>query len=476
MNYKKIGLGILLPIAIWVLAFGVIASVSSPVVPPDQQQQETVALVDSIAVRPFTDTFVIEADGVVVPFREIQLASLVSGRIEFKSENCRAGRKVRKGDELFRIDSQDYELAVEQLKRQLRQAEIDLVDAGLEITKATDLLKLANEDLRLAAAEHARLKKLRETTNAVSITDVERSKRSELTAQNTVVQYNAQLNSARQREYKLTSSKELTEISLQKANLDLARTSVKAPVDGVIIQELVEEDSFAQPGTNLVTIEDTKQGEIRANLKMDDLLWILGGAERLEDTAGATLPPLKVGVSYSFSGSRNLTIHWDGVLSRFDGRGLDATTRTVPVRIVVPQPDAEGFGDIGALVRGMFVELAIGVENQDGLVLIPRQSLTSSNEVFVVTPAAEGQPVPEIIPEGRSPGFYHKVEGVVPLHSVEIDGEHFWVVDTSSNDLTANSRVVTRRLFGVTAGTLVAYEASPPADENSENSQEIASE
>ena len=166
--------------------------------------------------------------------------------------------------------------------------------------------------MKLATAEYSRLKKLRETSNVITISDVERAQRAELTAQNTVVQYSAQLSSARQREYKSESSKELMEISLQKANLDLARTTVKAPVDGVIIRELVEEDSFAQPGTNLVTIEDTKQGEIRANLKMDDLLWILGGIARLDDSQGATLPPLKVDVSYTFSGDRKLTLNWDG--------------------------------------------------------------------------------------------------------------------------------------------------------------------
>ena len=461
MNSNKIVLGVLLPILIWMLAIGVITWVRTPVIVPDEEELETVPLVDSVKVQSYTDTFVIEADGIVVPFREIQLASQVSGRIEYKSENCRAGRKVTKGDELFRIDSQDYELAVEQLKRQQQQAEIDLEDAKLEITKSTDLLKLANEDLKLASAEYTRLKKLRETGNVISISDVERAQRAELTAQNTVVQYNAQLSSARQSEYRLISSKELTEISLQKANLDLARTSVKAPVDGVIIRELVEEDSFAQPGTNLVTIEDTKQGEIRANLKMDDLLWVLGGFEQLDDTTGSTLPPLNVDVSYKFSGSRNLTIHWDGVLNRFDGRGLDATTRTVPVRIVVSNPEAEGFGEIGSLVRGMFVELAIGVEKQEGLVLIPRHSLTSSNEVYVVMPVTNDSTPPDNIPEGRSAGVYGKVSEVVPLHSVEIDNEFFWVVDTDSNELTANSIVVTRRLFGVADGTVVAFETVP---------------
>tara|TARA_B100000676_G_scaffold220091_1_gene217100 strand:+ start:1899 stop:3323 length:1425 start_codon:yes stop_codon:yes gene_type:complete len=461
MNLNKIGLGVILPIAIWVAALVAIYKVKSPVVEPPEELEKSVPLVDSARVRPYTDTFVIEADGVVVPFREIQLASQVSGRIAYKSENCRAGRKVKKGEELFRVDPQDYQLAVEQLKRQLRQAEIDLEDARLEITKATDLLKLANEDLKLASAEYSRLKKLRETSNVITISDVERAQRAELTAQNTVVQYSAQLSSARQREYKSESSKELMEISLQKANLDLARTTVKAPVDGVIIRELVEEDSFAQPGTNLVTIEDTKQGEIRANLKMDDLLWILGGIDRLDDSQGATLPPLKVDVSYTFSGDRKLTLNWDGVLSRFDGRGLDATTRTVPVRIVVPNPEAEGLGEIGSLVRGMFVELAIGVEKQEGLVLIPRHSLTSSNEVYVVMPVTNDSTPPHNIPEGRSAGVYGKVSEVVPLHSVEIDNEFFWVVDTGSNELTANSIVVTRRLFGVADGTVVAFETVP---------------
>ncbi len=469
MNLKKIGLGIVLPIAIWVLALVALATVEPPTVASPEELEKSVPLVDSARVRPYTQTFVIEADGVVVPFREIQLASQVSGRIAYKSENCRAGRKVKKGEELFRVDPQDYELAVEQLKRQLRQAEIDLEDAKLEITKATDLLKLANEDLKLAAAEHTRLKKLRETSNVITISDVERAQRAELTAQNTVVQYNAQLNSARQREYKSESSKELTEISLQKANLDLARTTVKAPVDGVIIRELVEEDSFAQPGTNLVTIEDTKQGEIRANLKMDDLLWILGGVDQLDDSQGATLPPLKVDVSYTFSGARSLTIEWDGVLSRFDGRGLDATTRTVPVRVVVPNPDAEGLGEIGALVRGMFVELSIAVENQKDLILIPRHSLTSSHEVYVVNPPKVDPSAPPAIPEGRQLGVYGKVEQVVPLHSVEIEGQYYWVVDTQSNDLTADSVVVTRRLFGVETGEPVAFVPEPSEESTTDS-------
>tara|TARA_B100001741_G_C16481110_1_gene564909 strand:- start:857 stop:1225 length:369 start_codon:yes stop_codon:yes gene_type:complete len=109
----------------------------------------------------------------------------------------------------------------------------------------------------------------------------------------------------------------------------------------------------------------------------------------------------------------------------------------------------------------MFVELAIGVEKQEGLVLIPRHSLTSSNEVYVVIPVSNDSTPPDGIPEGRSAGIYGKVSEVVPLHSVELNNEFFWVVDTNSNELTIDSIVVTRRLFGVADGTVVAFETVP---------------
>ena len=88
MNLEKIGLGILLPIIIWILAIGALALIKPAVVTPEEEAMESVPLVDSMQVRPYTDRFAIEADGVVVPFREIQLASQVSGRIEYKSDNC----------------------------------------------------------------------------------------------------------------------------------------------------------------------------------------------------------------------------------------------------------------------------------------------------------------------------------------------------------------------------------------------------
>lgn len=450
MNYKTIIIGTVTPLAIWILA-GLVAwgiwvlpspvTISEGELRDESLQRKLGPFVSVQAATKFESKMTVHADGVVVPFREIQLAAQVAGRIDHKSENCRAGRQVKQGDELFRIDQRDYLLTQQQLTSQQQQAEIDLEQVTLDIIKAGDLLKLATDDLDLQIKEYERLKNLR-VRNAITDADVERGQRGVIAAQNVIVRNTADLDAARKREYRLKSDKELLNTQMEKANLDLERTIVTSPVDGVIVQELVETDSFAQRGTTLVVIEDTQRAEIRANLKMDDLMWVLDGES---ESLNGTLPSHPVTVTYEFSGKRPLTLTWQGRLDRFDGRGLDTSTRTVPIRIVVDEPDTGTLNGIGNLVRGMFVELTISVFTPDSMILIPKQSLTTSNQVFVVQTSdqASGESGNEIS------GIYSVVENVIPLRENNNDEGEFWVIDTNACDLDVGDWIVTQRMFGL---------------------------
>ena len=450
MNYKTIIIGTVTPLAIWILA-GLVAwgiwvlpspvTISEGELRDESLQRKLGPFVSVQAATRFESKMTVHADGVVVPFREIQLAAQVAGRIDHKSENCRAGRQVKQGDELFRIDQRDYLLTQQQLTSQQQQAEIDLEQVTLDIIKAGDLLKLATDDLDLQIKEYERLKNLR-VRNAITDADVERGQRGVIAAQNVIVRNTADLDAARKREYRLKSDKELLNTQMEKANLDLERTIVTSPVDGVIVQELVETDSFAQRGTTLVVIEDTQRAEIRANLKMDDLMWVLDGESEI---LNGTLPSHPVTVTYEFSGKRPLTLTWQGRLDRFDGRGLDTSTRTVPIRIVVDEPDTGTLNGIGNLVRGMFVELTISVFTPDSMILIPKQSLTTSNQVFVVQTSdqASGESGNEIS------GIYSVVENVIPLRENNNDEGEFWIIDTNACDLDVGDWIVTQRMFGL---------------------------
>jgi multidrug efflux pump subunit AcrA (membrane-fusion protein) len=224
-------------------------------------------------------------------------------------------------------------------------------------------------------------------------------------------------------------SRQLVEVRLEKAHLDLKRTEVKAPVTGVVVEEMVEEDSFVPIGAAMAKIEDISTVEVRCSLQMEELYWLWrqpkpetdspyratafsleppGLLEAGEDhvapksgQAAYQIPRADVTVSYELGGRR---YSWQGRLDRFEGIGVDERTRTVPCRVVVPNPrevtleDANGAvsSDAGprALVRGMFVRLRIHAQPDASLVRIPEQAIRPGGKVFVVrdiTPAPDAE-------------------------------------------------------------------------------------
>jgi len=110
-----------------------------------------------------------------------------------------------------------------------------------------------------------------------------------------------------------------------------------------------------------------------------------------------------VTVVYELAGR---TYAWDGVLSRYDGAGLDERTRTVPCRVLVEDPQAvrrldddrgSDDGNRGpsplatpsetgppALMRGMFVTLRFHVEPDVPLFDLPEKALRPGNQVLRV--------------------------------------------------------------------------------------------
>ena len=72
-------------------------------------------------VRPYEQQLTSDADGIVVPYREIEISAEVAGRITKREEVCRAGNYVEKDQLLVEIDPRDYTLEVDRLKAELRQ-------------------------------------------------------------------------------------------------------------------------------------------------------------------------------------------------------------------------------------------------------------------------------------------------------------------------------------------------------------------
>ncbi|WP_164101758.1 efflux RND transporter periplasmic adaptor subunit [Candidatus Laterigemmans baculatus] len=368
----------------------------------------------------------LEVDGVVVPFREVQIATEVSGTIVFKAPECEAGTFVEEGQLLIRIDPSDYQNEIDRLT-QLKEQEYQAIrELDQQLVNTNRLLEVARQDVALQEREVDRLEKL--PAGYASAAEIDQAKRARLQAVNARVQLENELDLMQRRRSRLEAAEKLAESQLRLAQANLARTEIRSPVSGVVYREDAELNSFAQRGEVIVTLEDTSKAEVAVNLRTDQLYWVLdqarrGSGELMPAADGSarsySLPATEATILYQVAGRENEIYRWEGVLERYDGIGFDAVSRTVPVRIVVDEPrryqvgaadgkTASASSGPSALVRGMFVTVILHVEPKRNLVVVPAVGLKPGNRVWKFVPdpsvvAASGGAASGGAPTGATP-------------------------------------------------------------------------
>jgi multidrug efflux pump subunit AcrA (membrane-fusion protein) len=396
MNIVRAILGWIVPLII--LAGGIAAFLFMGSQPPPARKSSDVAsatAVRTVEATPETNGLTIEADGVVVPLREVTLAAEVGGRVLTKSKACNEGQFVKAGTLLFEIDPRDYELDVDRLEREFKQAGLAIEELDEELVQNGTTIDLARRQVELSRREVARLDTLK-AGKIVTESEHDRALRDELTATNTLTTAEGQKRVLAKRRNRLIEAQSLASTMLDKAKLDLSRTKIVAPINGIVVDDTVEQDSFVAKGTPLVTIEDTMSAEVRTSLQMDEVAMVWGSRRRADSPARVAHDELDMPATVVFTVGDS-AYEWQGTLSRQEGRGLDEKTRTLPCRVLVARPqDVVALDRYGAampqlppgapqsLLRGMFVEVRVRVDSPGELVSIPEDAQRPSGEVWVM--------------------------------------------------------------------------------------------
>jgi multidrug efflux pump subunit AcrA (membrane-fusion protein) len=396
MKFLKNALRVLLPLILLGLGVGGFLALGGPKPPPRKAAEPPRAIpVHTVPVERESGRIEIEVDGVVVPLREVTLAAEVAGRVLRKSDSCNEGQFVRKGDVLFEIDPRDYELDVARLERELAQAAVAIEEADAEIDQNATSIDLSRRQVELAHREASRIEGLK-AGKIVTESEHDRALREELTATNALTMLEGQKRVLAKRRSRMLEAHALAGSLLERAKLDLSRTRVVAPGDGVVVEDKVEQDSFVSKGAALVTIEDTSAAEVRTSLRMDEVARVWSGRRAAEggNGQGHDVPEVPAKVVFSIGEKR---YEWDGMLSRQEGRGLDEKTRTLPCRVRVAEPGrVRALDRYGAelqelpadaprsLLRGMFVEVLLQVDVPEPLVSVPQDAVRPSGELFLM--------------------------------------------------------------------------------------------
>lgn len=372
-------------------AVGFVVLANSKEMPQPRDVEAAAPLVETATVTEAKGGLDLAADGLVVPFRSVNLSAEVEGRVVEKSENCRSGRTVRAGELLLKIDPTSYELQISRLQSERDQAQASLEELAVQTANADASISLAKEDVALRQADYQRVAGLQR--QGVSTQQaIDAARREELASRTALVTIENEKRLLVAQRARLEQAVKLTGVQIEEAERDLAHVTIRAPFDGVIVSVNVEKDGYCKKGDPLVELEDTSAVEVRTHLEMRALAWLRANRPvGVESPLGAyDIPQIPVTVTYDVLGN---SYAWRGVLSRIDGVGLDDRTRTVPCRVLVTEPQAvslkEGSPDLPvaappALMRGMYVKVELHTTPSEPLLSVPEIAVRPGNTVWAV--------------------------------------------------------------------------------------------
>jgi membrane fusion protein (multidrug efflux system) len=228
----------------------------------------------------------VETDNAYVQASSAQITALVSGPLI--QVPIHETLPVKKGQVLAVIDPADYRLAVDRARADLDQAERrvrqyfanDRALAAQTDARSSDIAR-AEAELRRAQVEYGRRKDLADA-RAVSGDELTAAETTLTTARAALAQARANAVAAGEQQRAanvlvagsdVASNPEVAaaRTRLAQAELDLARTVIRSPTDGVVTRNTVEVGQRVQPGAALMTVVPIQEAYVDANFKEGQL-------------------------------------------------------------------------------------------------------------------------------------------------------------------------------------------------------------
>ena len=300
-----------------------------------EEKERAVRIVQVARVMPSTEQITVAAEGQVVPARRVTIIPQVSGLVVEHHEALVPGGLVSAGEELLRIDRSDYELALREKEAAAQQAIFEQeVERGRQVVASREWSLLEEN---LGEGEVNRALVLREPHLR-----------------------------------RIEAMLRMATNEIARAQLDLSRTSIKAPFNAIVLEENVEQGQVVDSGNAICTLAGTDEFWVQATLAVDKLRWIqLPGPGREGASATVVLDTEK-------------PVEWKGSVVRLLS-DLEPTGRMARVLVSVKDPLRlkEERGSM-PLLLGSYVQVRIDAGQLENVLAIPRLALREGNQIWVV--------------------------------------------------------------------------------------------
>lgn len=370
------------------------------------------------------------ASGKVTPDQEVQVVSKVPGKVA--AVNVTEGTNVKKGDELVKLEADDYILQVKQAEAGIAGSQAKLADAkagaraqeiealagavqqaaaSLEQTKAG--IEQAKAAYDLAQKSYERVKRLFESS-AISQAELdkaslererartgyEQAQAQEAAMKGQLAAAQAKLDLAKSGVTANTIKALQADVNRVQTGLDLAKnalanTSVKAPIDGIVVARNVEPGEMAQPGVPLLTIVKMDQVQVQVSVPQEQINQVKKGTR----------------VDVKVNGLPNKV--FQGVID-FVSPVSDSNNTTFPVKVKVKNEE-------GLLRAGMVAQVYLN-GNQTSRIEIPKTALVEkNNKTYVYKWEAGAVRLVEVSTEEKNQDWVYLLGGLKENEQIVIN-------------------------------------------------------
>lgn len=305
-------------------------------------EQQASKIVQVVELEPGNEMIRVSAWGTVIPAREVSIQPQVGGRIIDLHEQLVPGGRLREKEELLRIEAVDYEIALAERIAEKEEAVFEMeVEEGRQVIARREWEQLRGE---LGSVVPDSSLALREPHLDLSKAMLERA-----------------------------------DSAIRRARLDLDRTVVRAPFNGMIVEESVEIGQVVEPGRTVCRLVGTDRFWVRATLPMSDLKRIkLPGEGKPGATANIFLD--------TGNGSAESR---DGIVVRLLA-DLETAGRMARLIIAVDDPlSREAIVDgetriLTPLLLGSYVRVEIEAGRLENVLAVPRLALREGDRLWLV--------------------------------------------------------------------------------------------
>jgi RND family efflux transporter MFP subunit len=326
-------LKIVLPIVVLIAGAAAAAILTaSRRAPPRLERSSPGPLVEVVRVSVEDVAMKVTGHGEVVAKVAVDVVPQVAGKVIHAHPSLVAGGFFEADQPLIEIDPEDYELAVDRAEAAVARAEV-------------------NKEREQAEAEVARqewdeLHPDEEPPSGLVVHEPQ------------VRQAEAELAAAR--------------ADLNAASLNLERTRVSVPFDGVVVSKSVDVGQYVAPGRAVARVYGRDTVEVRVPFEDRELAWF-----DVPMSNGDEGPSVEV--SANFRGRRHT---WDGRVVRMEAQ-VDSASRMVHVVVEVKRPYSLS-GEGPSLLPGTFVDVQVSGKTLHDVIQIPRYAVHEGNQVWVV--------------------------------------------------------------------------------------------